>query len=231
MAKKDEPQLDDNGEALFDITDDSDEANRPEWDDEKWLAKEDEAEEVSVDLVEADTEVAESNAADSAVDEIVQKESDEVLAAEDKKIAEAFEGDSGWRAGLAAFWANPKQRYGLISGILVALLILFVIPITRFSILNGVGVRATASIVVLDQETQTPLKNVDVAIGSEQSQTDIRGRATLSDVRLGAQTLTITKSAYDSYTQEVTIGAGSNAIEQVALLPIGTQFALSLIHI
>ncbi len=227
MAKQEEPlnQEEIKNEAVT-LDPEGDDAERPEWDDEKWLSKEDESDttpDTEVSTIEADPE-------DVAVDEIVKKEADEIIAADDKRVAEAFD-DKNWlqrfKAGAASVWANPKQRYGAMAGVTSLVLLLLVIPTTRFELLNTVGVRATANIVVLDQETQTPLKNVQVTIGSSESQTSIDGVATFSDVRLGSQTMTITKSAYDEYTTNVTISTGTNQIDRVALLPIGTQFAFT----
>ena len=195
--------------------DDEENIDRPDWDDEKWREKNDKTKHIAVKSPD-DTE------------DLAKKVHD----LEEAQIADAFSGVSVLdriKNAARSIWHHPKQRNAGFAGLGVLLLLLFALPLTRFGILNTVGVRATARVVVLDTETQTPLKNVSIEIGEVSAKTDDSGVAVLADVRLGRQTMEVIKSAYDTYSQTITISMGTNVIEEVLLLPIGTQFDLQAI--
>lgn len=121
-------------------------------------------------------------------------------------------------------WETPKYRYSTLAGLVAVIAVLFLVPTTRWGIFNTAGFRANAQLTILDQNTQLPLRDVEVAIGDSQTWTDNEGLAYLEDVRLGSNELRVRKSAYAEIVQTVDIGFGSNLIESGALTPIGTSF-------
>ncbi len=166
---------------------------------------------------------------DHAVDDIVEKEGDEVLAAEDAEVAKAFSDKSESlkekiQRLYQQWWDNKRLRYGTFAGLGVFVLLTGLVPPSRYFVLNTVGVRSRASIVVMDDSTDRPLKNVEVTLGKQQVKTDSKGKATFSKVRLGRQPLKIEKRAFAATTKSVTIGWGSNPLGNSEIKPVGAQY-------
>lgn len=167
---------------------------------------------------------------DKAVDEIVASEGDQVLAAEDEQKLKETEPEpkkslkQKLKYLLAAWWGNPKYRKLTLISAGVLLFVLFFIPSSRYFVLNTVGVRASASLVVLDESTSQPLKNVNVSIGTSTSQTDKEGNVKLTKLRLGPAKLLVEKRAFAKAEREITVGWGSNPLGEYALTPTGARY-------
>jgi Tol biopolymer transport system component len=124
---------------------------------------------------------------------------------------------------------TPKIRNRFLIALAGLLIIAFVIPTSRYTLFNLVGVRASAQVRVLDSETQLPLKAVSVKLSGMTVETDMEGVARFSNVRLGTQTLTIVKSAYAQVDEQITIKTGANSLDNVDLQAIGTSFEFKLV--
>ncbi len=168
-------------------------------------------------------------ATEGAVDDIAAKEGDEVLAAEDAEVAKAFEQPK--KSKLVAvkqffkkWWDNPKARWATIAGLVAVLILIIALPVTRYFLLNSVGVRGKASVIVLDDSTQLPLKNVQVSVGGQSSKTDSNGVANLAHVKLGHSELVISKPAFATEKQGVTLGWGSNPLGSRPITAVGAQY-------
>jgi hypothetical protein len=169
---------------------------------------------------------------DAAVDDILTKESDQLLAVQDGNVPHAelphkqrgFWGKIGHF--FAAWWQNKWARWITIIILLAAIVTVSAIPKARYKVLNTVGVRSSASVVVLDNTTQLPLKNVTVTIGDEKSLTNRDGKATFKDLKLGDYQLAIKRIAFASYKQKVTIGWGSNPLGAFKIKATGIQYVL-----
>lgn len=186
-------------------------------------------------LTKPETAEAETDSTDDVVDEIVREESDELLKKEDEEIASAFTKDDKPKGffgkikhALSSWWHNPKARNLTLAGMGVVLVGVMAFPTTRYAVLNTVGVRAGLSVVVLDESTQQPLKNVQLKVGDQTAQTDTEGRAKLTKLRLGANTLQIEKVAFAPISRQITVGWGSNPIGEVALTPTGAQYRFNV---
>ena len=92
------------------------------------------------------------------------------------------------------FQRQPNKDAGTIAGLVVLLLVAAILPPSRAFALNLIGVRATASVTVLDATTQLPLKNANVSLGSVTAKSDAKGQVTLSKVKLGSQQLSVITS-------------------------------------
>ena len=124
------------------------------------------------------------------------------------------------------WWNNKKLRYATLSTAGVVLVLVGAIPISRYFVLNTVGVRAKASVIVFDDASDLPLKNVQVTLGNQTVKTDAKGKASLAHLKLGRQTLTIKKRAFAEVSKPVTLGWGSNPLGNKALQPVGAQYSL-----
>jgi hypothetical protein len=85
-------------------------------------------------------------------------------------------------------------------------------------------VRATASVTVLDNTTNLPLKNVSVAVGGSTAKTNDDGVVRLQDLKLGNQEVTVKQLGFAAVNKKVTLGLGSNPLGEIGLKAVGTQF-------
>ncbi len=169
---------------------------------------------------------------DVAVDDIVRQESDEVLASEDAARKPATPEPRGfWRKlghFFAAWWRNKWARSITILLVLAALTATAVVPTARYFALNTLGVRSSASLTVIDVSTQLPLKNVSVSMGGKEVKTDAKGRARLTGLRLGHQTVTVRRIAFAPVRQHVTLGWGSNPLGDFVLTATGARYTITV---
>ncbi|MCA9332009.1 hypothetical protein KC968_03665 [Candidatus Saccharibacteria bacterium] len=169
-----------------------------------------------------------------AVDDIVRHESDELLKAEDEKLSDAFKPvapktlSHRLKATLLDIWQNPKKRMVFLSILLLTSVIIGTVPVSRYFVLNTVGVRASTNITVLDKSTLQPLKNVEVTVQGVNSRTNDDGFVRLDGVKLGSAKLKIERRAFATVERQVTIGWGSNPQGEERLQPTGTQYAFLL---
>lgn len=156
---------------------------------------------------------------EEAIEDIEKTNSDALLEAEDeaKEAQTAPEPKRPWYKR-AKFWKITVSVVVLIAATL------FAVPTTRYWILNTAGVRVSASVLVQDDTTGQPLKNVTVMLGTLQTQTDAEGRATLSQLKLGPQTFTLERVAFEKQTRQVTLGLGSNPLGTFRLRATGAQY-------
>jgi len=166
---------------------------------------------------------------DAAVDDITRKDSDKVLEAEDAKLADAFTVEkpslkAKIKNFLWAWWHNPKAKWGSLIALTLIILATVLYPPARYFTLNTVGVRASASIVVTDQKSQQPLKNIPVTIGAVTAQTGSDGKAVLYGVKLGQQSVIIHKRAFAPIERQVTLGWGTNVLSSVNLVATGERY-------
>jgi len=167
------------------------------------------------------------------VDDIVSKETDEVLEAEDEARAAAEQTKQPKKRGkfidwVAGLWANPASRAGIIVGAGLLLLLVSILPATRYAILNTFGVRASSSVKVIDKNTRQPLKNVTVSLRDKTVLTDQDGVARFSALKLGKTEQTVTKRGFAELKRTQTLGWGSNPLGETELTATGSQFVFKL---
>ncbi len=184
------------------------------------------------DTVESKTEddIPEDPVAEDAVDDIAAKEGDALLEAEDAELQKAFQKSEpqGLKAKIKdlirRWWNNPIARWTTIIGGVVLLVGLMAIPNSRYFLLNSVGVRAKASLKVVDEGTQLPLKNVQVTLGNQSGVTDKEGKVQFQKLKLGRSQLTVQKRAFAEFNKSVTIGLGSNPLGGYPLKAVGARY-------
>jgi Tol biopolymer transport system component len=163
---------------------------------------------------------------DQAVNDIISKESDDLLAVQDVKLTEPAQKQSKPKRSLISRWAHSSgARWTTFLLIFAGLASAGVMPQSRYYLLNKAGVRSSASVVITDQSTLRPLKNVTVSIAGQSVQTDAEGKAQLGNLLLGPTELVVDKRAFASTRKSVTIGWGSNPLDAVALSPKGDQYS------
>lgn len=177
--------------------------------------------------------VVDDPAADAAVDDIVAKEGDELLAKQDEEIAKAFDNHpltlkERIQAFFAAWWHNKLARYATLTVLVIGMGTAAVIPGSRYFMLNSVGVRAAASLTILDSTNDLPLKNVHVSLGGKAARTNQDGVVRMDGLKLGTQEMTIRQLGFAPVSRAVTLGLGSNPLGEVELKAVGTQFTFKL---
>lgn len=162
---------------------------------------------------------------DRAIDEIIAKEGDDLLAVQD---AAAVKGGVAVARKGGGFWRNKWLRSIILLLVLAGLAAALVVPKTRYWALNTAGVRSSSSVVVIDSATQLPLKGVEVSLAGKQVQTDSEGEATFSNLRLGPTRLIVSRVGFKEVNRDVVIGWGSNPFGNVLLQATGVQFVIKV---
>ncbi len=140
---------------------------------------------------------------EKAVDDIVAKESDQLLAVEDEKTQDASKAivsKSSFKDKLSRFFGH--KRFWLI--LVTFLLIIFAIPATRYKIL-GLVVKKSVTITVLDNKTAAPVSSATVNLAGAVAKTDANGKAKVN-VGLGKRELTISKRYYTTLDTSYFVG-------------------------
>ena len=170
---------------------------------------------------------------DQMVDDIVAKEGDDLLVAEDERVTKAFSPEKAdWKQKIKDFfrrwWQNPVAKKFTIAGAVLVFVLLFVIPFTRYFILNTIGIRSSSTLRILDDSTQQPLNNVSVNLRGKSAQTDKEGKVTLKNLKLGSTTMVVEKRGFAKISKKIVLGWGSNPQGIIKLSPQGTQFSFSI---
>lgn len=178
-----------------------------------------------------DKPVVENPETDAAVDDIVSKESDQLLGLQND--AEKHEpAPRSFGAKMKHFfrrwWRNKKARYITVGVVVAGFAAASILPASRYAVLNTLGVRSSASVIILDDTTQLALKNVNVSLNGKAAQTNREGVAIIKDLKLGKYKLQVRRLAFAPYQQDVTIGWGSNPLGKVQLKAVGIQYRLEV---
>lgn len=170
---------------------------------------------------------------DEVVREIIAAEADELLRAEEGIQGASSQPATGSRIGKAVramgnWFMHGPHRGKALAITFVLVLMVGVIPSSRYAVLNVAGVRSSMSIKVIDDSTQQPLRNVTVQVGDSVAQTDENGSAQLDDLRHGNQVLRVQRRAFASREINFTVGWGSNPLGTYSLFPTGVQYTFML---
>lgn len=173
-------------------------------------------------------------ATDKAVDEIVSSESDVLLEVEDAirdtdEPVKASKDHKGFGSKLSGLFKNRAFQKVAIFGVLILIIVVGLVPASRYFFLNTIGIRVSSSVTVLDNSTGLPLKNVQVSLGQASAKTDDEGNARFEKLELGPTNLKIERLAFSGVEKPVTLGLGSNNLGEHKLLPTGEQYDFKII--
>lgn len=171
-----------------------------------------------------------------AVDEIVADESNRLIAIDDAKAELSKKGlqSSGQgffgkiKSKIVDFWTDPKKRAMALSAVFLIVLVIGIVPTSRYFALNLAGVRVSTSFKVIDEKTGQPLKNVEIIVGDKSSKTDKEGQVKVEEIKLGPQDVVAKKPAFADSARKVTFGLGSNPLGEVALIAVGSRYTFSV---
>lgn len=180
-----------------------------------------------VDESSLETEI-ESPETDKAVADIIATESDQLLTAHDEKLAAVTAVKPKKKSFFKRWLHSSMARWTTFLVLFFVLVGIFLTPESRYYLMNAAGIRSAASLTVLDRTSQQPLKNVTVKLADKSVQTDAEGKASFSELRLGATELVIERQAFADIKQGVTIGWGSNPLGDFNLAPRGNQYIFTV---
>lgn len=171
-------------------------------------------------------ETIESDGTDKAVADIIAKESDALLEAEDEKLAAAFvpAPKPSFTNKLRSALGSKLFRVTAVLLLVGALTATLVFPETRYFALNTAGVRSSASLKVYDESTRQPLKGVTVKLAGRAAQSDQDGNVSFTELKLGRANLIVEKRAFAGVSKSIVLGWGSNPLGEVYVTPTGTQY-------
>jgi hypothetical protein len=155
---------------------------------------------------------------DAAIDEIAAREGDELLSAEDS----AAKKSSKKKSSNNKFIRIIKRKLTWIIVIILALIVVFSLPVSRYKVL-GLVIKKPYTVTVTDSKTLTPVSNATIQFDGQDVKTDAAGKVTLK-VPLGYGELSVSKDYYQSYGQRVSVGLGKQpAPLHVTLVATGRQ--------
>ncbi len=183
---------------------------------------------------QAELDTLSDGVTDAAVDDIVRTESDELLDAQDRtdgrfkptRVKHGF-----WRSighFFAAWWHHKSLRWVTIMLLVGGCAGAWVVPGVRYWVLNHAGVRVSASVIVLDDTTGLPLKDIDMTIDGVSASTGVDGRATIGNLLLGPHQLTVSEPGFSTIKSKVVLGWGSNPLGEFELEAVGVQYTLQV---
>ncbi|GAC1391694.1 MAG: hypothetical protein NVSMB46_05160 [Candidatus Saccharimonadales bacterium] len=173
-----------------------------------------------------------------AINEIVAKEGDEALEAEDAGLVPTFVAAKPKKPqapiknhGIKSHHFATKKRMTFIifGALLVMLIVIGIVPAIRIRALNLLNVHGSEAVSVVDSSTNQPLKDVQVSVDGQVAITDATGKALVRNISLGNHQLLLTKKAYVSYSQSVDISWGTNDSAVIQLKPSGKQYQFSVV--
>lgn len=181
--------------------------------------------------IDTSSNVLDSPETTEAIDDITRSDDETILEVETEPepTPEPPKKRGRFREAWLRYWRNPWARWLTIIGLALLLVGTIVWPPARYAVLNTVGVRASTTLKVLDNETRLPLKNVTVSSGNVTVKTNGDGQATLRGIRLGAQDIRVERVAFAPVVLHQVIGWGSNPLEDVLLEATGLQLRFTAI--
>jgi hypothetical protein len=100
-------------------------------------------------------------------------------------------------------WCRTNKKLSIPLAVAVVLAIIFVVPALRYSVL-GLFLKQNFSVVVLDEESGSPVSSASLSLGGVSAKTDAKGKATLK-VPVGPGKLEVTKAYYKTADYQVTV--------------------------
>ncbi len=164
---------------------------------------------------------------DKAVEDIVSKEGDIVLAVEDagrQRRAQTVVSSSSWKDKLRYLAGNKR----LWIGVAVILIVLFGLPLTRYKIL-GLVIKRPVNLTIVDSKTKTPVSNAEVTLGSASGKTDGSGKVQLQ-APVGSDNLTVEKQYYTTAHSSHFVGFKTAPSSSVSLVATGRLVPVSVVN-
>lgn len=160
------------------------------------------------------------------VDDIAAKDSDDLLEAEDEKIAKAFETPPPEGSKIKRLL---KSKWTWVLVAVLALAVTAAVPFTRYKVL-ALFMKQDFSIEVLDSKTHTVVSGASIKLAGQTARTDSAGKAKVR-VPVGHQPLRVNKEYYKTYAKDVLVTLGKQpASFRVQLNATGRQVPIKVVN-
>jgi hypothetical protein len=165
---------------------------------------------------------------DKAINEIIAKEGDDILALQDAGSSKGGIKPPKHRGAFGRFVRSRWTRSILLLIVLGGITAVAVMPKTRYLALNTAGVTSSSSLTIVDSTTELPLKGVSVSLAGHEVETDKDGKAQFANLKLGPTTLHITQVGFETISKNIVVGWGSNPLGSFALKSTGVQYVVEV---
>lgn len=167
---------------------------------------------VSEAVAEKATSTADKTEGDAPTSPVVMKESPI------ERFKEAF----------YRWWDNKVARYVTLGVLAVIIGVVVGVPAVRTGAMNLLGFRASVSVYAVDATTLQPLKGVTLSAGDGSVKTGENGKAKLTGVKLGTQTVKVHKAGFADVKQQITFGFRAVDLGEIDMKATGLQLGFVL---
>jgi hypothetical protein len=126
------------------------------------------------------------------------------------------------------WWDNKVARYITLGVLAVIIAVVTFVPVVRTTVMNVLGFRASVSVYAVDATTLQPLKGASLSAGSSSVKTGEDGKAKLSGVKLGRQTVTVHKAGFADVKEQITFGFRAVDLGEIDMKATGLQLGFVL---
>lgn len=126
-------------------------------------------------------------------------------------------------------WCKHHKKISIPLAVIILFALVFGVPASRYPILSLVK-KQTVQVVVRDSQTNKPIAEAKVALGSHEAKTDKDGKAVLKSVKLGKTILSITKKYYKETHSNITVGLASPELVNTKLAATGRQVPMTIVN-
>lgn len=163
-----------------------------------------------------------------------------IIAGNDNRVAETAPQDAlppvvmkvspldRFKEAFYRWWDNKVARYVTIGVIVIILGVAGGVPVVRTGLMNLLGFRASVSAYAVDATTLQPLKGVTLSVGEKAVKTGENGKAKLTDVKLGKQTVVVHKAGFADVKKEITFGFRAVDLGELDMKATGLQLGFVL---
>ncbi len=166
----------------------------------------------------------EDSATENAIDDIVSKESDEVLEVEDQ-TSQVEDQQLPKNRRLVRI---IKNKWFIIGLVIVLLLVVFGLPYSRYKIL-GLFLKSNYQIELTDSITNHPISGAKVSIDGVNIKSNANGVANFR-LPLGEYKLSVSKQFYNTYSNNILFGLSSSKKLNLRLNAYGRQFSFKILN-
>jgi len=168
---------------------------------------------------------------DKAVDDIMKKDGDDVLEAQDAAGQKAVVMKTGhwqrFKDFMAGWWGSPRKRWITIGAIIIVLAAVGLVPFTRYNV-AGLVMKASVTVRAVDSKTGAPVSGAKVELAGQAVETDANGKAVLH-VRAGSKTLQVSKQYYTGSMQKELVALSGNSFK-ASLVALGRQVKVKVVN-
>lgn len=162
---------------------------------------------------------------DKAVDDIMARESDLVLAVDDAAVKRTpTPPSSGWKDKLIRLLHNKWMWIGI--GVIICLLL--ALPYTRYRLV-GLVLKKEVQVTIIDSQTDTPVSNAVIHTTGASAKTNANGVAELN-AGVGERTFTILKQYYKTSTAHYFVGFRGRHVLTVKLVATGRLVPITVLN-